>query len=71
MGYSMWEITILLLFSKEITALNKNFGVDPGGQMKIAIVHFFCSCTICFAVVPCILQLCFLFSRCAKTMYYS
>ncbi len=32
---------------------------------------FFYSCTICFAVVPCILQLCFLFSRCAKTMYYS
>ncbi len=25
----------------------------PGGQRKIAIVHFFCSCTICFAVVPC------------------
>ncbi len=32
---------------------------------------FFCSCTICFEVLPCILQLCFLFSRWAKTMYYS
>ncbi len=32
---------------------------------------FFCSCTVCFAIVPCILQLCFLFSRSAKTMYYS
>ncbi len=30
----------------------------------------FCSCKFFFAVVPCILQLCFLFSRCAKTMYY-
>ncbi len=41
------------------------------GQRRIAIVHVFCSCIICFAVVPCILHLCFLFSRCAKTMYYS
>jgi hypothetical protein len=43
----------------------------PRGQRKIAIVHFFCSYKICFAVVPCILQLCFLFSRCAETMDYS
>ncbi len=51
---------------KRITA-----GSLKDGQRKIAIVHFLCSCTICFAVVPCILQLCFFFCRCAKTMYYS
>ncbi len=31
---------------------------------------FFCRFTICFAVVPCILQLCF-FCRCANLMYHS
>ncbi len=39
------------------------------GQRKIAVFHF-CRCTNCFAVVPCILQLCF-FCRSAKIMYYS
>ncbi len=36
--------------------------------LKLGIWRVF---PICFAVVPCILQLCFLCSRCAKTMYYS
>jgi hypothetical protein len=42
------------------------------GKGKLPLCIFFCSCTICFAVVPCILQLCLFFCRCAKKIkYYS
>ncbi len=40
------------------------------GKGKLPLCILFCSCTICFAVVPCILQLCFIFCRWTKTMYY-
>ncbi len=40
------------------------------GQRKIAIVHFFYSCTICFAVVQCILQLCFCLADVLKLVLF-
>ncbi len=41
------------------------------GQRKLAIVHFFAVVQFVLQLCHVFLQLCFLFSRCAKTMYYS